>query len=494
MSATDRSLPSTTRFPGRNRSGLALGLDWRQWLGVVIVGLLTFIALFAGLRPTLRGVIVGSVLVLGVLTFVRIDGRSGLSWARLAISHERRKRAGHTLIARPMHVGPLPIPTAERGAEFDALPGPWAALKVFEVNNRAYVFDPAQSTMALIAQLRAPDFLLASRAEQNARVAGWGRALAAACQSSNEIAQVQVLERLTPARGDALEHYAAFSTDPTYPDASHVQAYSELIGTAGRGAPAHEVFLVVSVRRSAATRRLRIRNQATALIETVEQVAAPVVRALDSAGLKIVDRPNARELGIIVRSAFDPRGALRGPSAGPLPATAGPTGGFEDVEYVYCDGMYHAVMQVFEWPKGNGTAADFLWDIVFPDGMVITRALSLFYKPYSVRETRRTIQSTHSAATTGAKWRDKLGKVETLEDNREVADLYRREAELDQGHREVGIGALITVSAQTRDDLDEAVSIMESAGHNANIDIRRLRMQQWQAFCAGALPLGRVVV
>lgn len=489
---SDRSLPSTTRFPSRNRSGLALGLDWRQWLGVAALTLLVFIALFAGLRPTLRGLVAGVIVVLGVLTFVRIDGRSGLTWARLAISHDRRRRAGNTLVARPMRVGDVALPDVERGTELDGLPGPGAALKVFEAAGRAYVLDPAQGTMALVAQLRAPDFLLASRAEQNARVAGWGRALAAACQSSNEIAQVQVLERLTPARSDALEHYAATAVDTDYPDVQHIQAYNELIATAGRGAPAHEVFLAITVRKAAAARRLRVRNRAAALIETTEQVAAPVLRALDTAGLKVVGRPSARELATIIRSAFDPHGTLRGPA--PAAETAGPTGGYEAIDYVYCDGMYHAVLQVFEWPKGAGTTADFLWDIVFPDGMLITRSLSLFYKPYSVRETRRTIQSTHSAAATGAKWRDKLGKVETLEDSREVSDLFRREAELDQGHREVGIGALITVSAHTRDDLDEAVSIMESAGHNANIDIRRLRMQQWQAFSAGALPLGRVVV
>ena len=76
----------------------------------------------------------------------------------------------------------------------------------------------------------------------------------------------------------------------------------------------------------------------------------------------------------------------------------------------------------------------------------------------------------------------------------EVDDVLAREAELLAGHAEVGIVGMITVTADSRDALEAAVTAIHAAATQASLDLRRVYGQQLQAFTAAALPLGIEVI
>jgi hypothetical protein len=133
-----------------------------------------------------------------------------------------------------------------------------------------------------------------------------------------------------------------------------------------------------------------------------------------------------------------------------------------------------------------------LWPIVFPPG--VQRTLSLFYKPYTRAQSETAIRAKHSEIIQSSWLKDKLGRVETLADSKELDDVMSRESELLAGHGEVGLLGMITVTAPTLDDLEAAVTSVHAAATQASLDLRRVYGQQLQAFTVAALPLGIPVV
>jgi hypothetical protein len=269
--------------------------------------------------------------------------------------------------------------------------------------------------------------------------------------------------------------------------------YRELTGHLRGGADRHEILLAVTIDRSTAGPRIKAAGgRVTGLVEVWKQEFALIERQLPSAGLVITDRLSPRRIGEVVRTAFDPGAALtipRGP--GVDPTVAGPCAGREEWAHLRADGSYHAVLWVAEWPTGRA-AADFLWPVIFPGG--VQRTLSLFYRPFTRAQSESAIRAKHSEIIQSSWLKDKLGRVETLADSKELTDVMARESELLEGHGEVGMLGMVTVSAPTLDQLEAAVTTVHASATQASVDLRRVTGQQLQAFTAAALPLGILVV
>ncbi|MDR0285131.1 MAG: PrgI family protein, partial [Propionibacteriaceae bacterium] len=89
--------------------------------------------------------------------------------------------------------------------------------------------------------------------------------------------------------------------------------------------------------------------------------------------------------------------------------------------------------------------------------------------------------------------RAKIGQIEDAATTAEYADVLKQEADLTTGHGIVRYTGLITISANTQDDLHAAVAAIEQAAIQASCETRLLVGQQAQAFTAAALPLCREV-
>ena len=340
--------------------------------------------------------------------------------------------------------------------------------------------------------MTSPEFLLRDPADRNARVTGWGRVLAAATRTGT-IKQVHLLERSIPDDGSSLTTYTDthLSTDPDY--GTLADTYRALTGNLRGGADRHQSFLAVTIDRASAGPQIKAAGgKITGLVTVWQQEFTLLAKMLPAAGLDVVQALGARSIAEVIRTAFDPSAALRiPPDTGIDPSVAGPVGGREEWSYLRTDGAFHAVLWVAEWPNGQA-AADFLWPVIFPSG--IQRTLSLFYRPFTRAQSEAAIRAKHSEIIQSSFLKDKLGRVETLTDSKELTDVLARETELLRGHGEVSLLGMVTVSAGSLDELEAAITSVHAAATQASMDLRRVAGQQLQAFTAAALPLGIQVV
>ena len=78
----------------------------------------------------------------------------------------------------------------------------------------------------------------------------------------------------------------------------------------------------------------------------------------------------------------------------------------------------------------------------------------------------------------------------TARERRRLADVENRERELARGHPEFRHAGLVTVTAATPAELDEACAKVEDAAGQSLVDLRPLAARQGAGWVA-SLPLGR---
>ena len=491
ITMTDPTDDVTAAFPRRPRAGIVMGLRAGQIALIATAGVAVLVALFSGIVPGAgRGLVIGVAGVAILLAVTTVEDRPGYRWVAARTSQAVRARRGNTTVSRPIHVGAAPIPSLLRA--IGLLPGRAASLQLHEHDGVGYLIHPHHGTITAVVEVTSPEFLLRDPADRNSRVAGWGRVLAAATRTG-AIRQVQLLERSIPDDGSALSAYTQLHLTPEPQYATLTDTYRDLVGDLRGGADRHQSFLAVTVDRAHAAGAIKAAGgKVTGLIAVWQQEFTLLARMLPAAGLEVIDPLSARRIGEVIRTGFDPSSALRIPvDTGVDPAVAGPAAGREEWAYLRTDGAFHAVLWVAEWPNGR-TAADFLWPVIFPSG--VQRTLSLFYRPYTRSQSEAAIRAKHSEIIQSSFLKDKLGRVETLTDSKEMTDVLTREGELLAGHGEVGLLGMVTVSASTLDDLEAAVTSVHAAATAASMDLRRVHGQQMQAFTAAALPLGIPVV
>jgi hypothetical protein len=105
----------------------------------------------------------------------------------------------------------------------------------------------------------------------------------------------------------------------------------------------------------------------------------------------------------------------------------------------------------------------------------------------------RDIRKSKVEYLTDAAQKARIGAINDLADDQELSDVIDRERALVAGHADLRYTGLITVTANTKDELDAAVSQVQRAATGCACDTRLLYGQQARAFAAAALPLARNV-
>ncbi|SFC59723.1 SCO6880 family protein [Streptomyces aidingensis] len=478
--------PATVKFPHRSRRGVLLGLTAPQLVATAATGvLLMAVILTAGVTGTLQLLPLWAAVALGV--FVRHRGRALADWAPIAARYAARRLTGQLVwLARPS--------TRPRRAGLLHLPGTAASLRVIASPDGRYgaVHDPHHATLTAVVKVSSRAFALLDPATQNANVAGWGRALAALARTG-QIARVQVLERTVPDSGDALHRYWAEHGDPDTPVAGAV--YGELLAAAGPAAAPHEAYVALALDLKAARRLI---NQAggglTGAFSVLTQLTATFDQAARTAGLSPAGWLTAEEIAAVVRTAYDPKalaaldrwsGSDR-PQADPV--AAGPVVLVEKADHVSTDSAHHTTFWIENWPRTE-TGAGFLHQVLFTSG--VRRSLSLTYRPQHLDAALKDIRRRKATVIADAAERARKGQVDSEEDSVEYADIKERERQLIAGHADIALTGLLTVSADTEEELRAACAAIETAAVGALIDLRQLTWQQAEAFTAAALPLAR---
>ncbi|MFB7936108.1 SCO6880 family protein [Streptomyces sp. NPDC056049] len=475
----------TVKFPTRSRRGILLGLTLPQ---LVLVSSTLAVLLATVVTAGLLGAVVLAPLWLttAVLVGVRRDGRSLIDWAPLAGRFAHRRRTGQTLwrarpVSRPRVEGLL------------HLPGTAASLRVATANSgAAAVHDPHGQTLTAVARVSSRAFALLDPATQTANVAAWGRALAGIARTGR-ISTVQVLERTVPNSGDSLTRHWTEHGNPHAPIAG--QIYTELLASAGPAAAPHEAYLAIALDLKAAKRLISQAGGGLAGAFTVmEQTTSSVAQAARNAGLTVSGWLGPQEIAAVLRTAYDPASTAhlqRWSETGQAeadPAAAGPVAQVEEADRLVTDSARHATFWIENWPRTE-TSPGFLHSLMFSAG--VRRTFSLIYAPQGIDSALRDVQRRKAAIIADASERQRRGQVDSEADSVEYADVKTREKQLISGHADVALTGLLTVSADTDQDLDAACTQIETAAADAQVDLRRLIYQQADAFTTAALPLAR---
>ncbi|MDT3395342.1 SCO6880 family protein [Streptomyces sp. B1866] len=478
--------PATVAFPHRSRRGVLLGLTAPQLTATAATGaLLLTVIVTTGLIGALKLLPLWAVVLFVVV--VRHRGRSLADWAPIAARYAARRFTGQLLwLARPS--------SRPRREGLLHLPGTAASLRaVTSPDGRlGAVHDPHAGTLTAVVRVSSRAFALLDSGAQNANVAGWGRALAALARTGH-IARVQVLERTVPDSGDALNRYWSTHAHSGAPLASTV--YGELLQAAGPAAAPHEAYVALALDLKAARRLI---NQAggglTGAFAVLGQLAATFDQAARTAGLTPAGWLAATEIAAVVRTAYDPKALAaldRWSPAGRAQAesgAAGPVVLVEKADHISTDSACHATFWIENWPRTE-TSPGFLHQVLFTSG--VRRALSLTYQPKGLEAALKDIQRRKATVIADAAERARKGRVDSEEDSMEYADIKARERQLISGHADVALTGLLTVSADTEQELRAACAQVETAAVAALIDLRRLTWQQAEAFTTAALPLAR---
>ncbi len=481
--------PVTVRFPHRSRRGILLGLSLPQ---LIVVACALALLLVTVVTTGLLGAVALAPLwaLVAVLLFVRRQGRSLIDWAPLVLRYAARRRTGqHRWLTRPV--------SRPHQDGVLHLPGTAASLKVVTPagGGSAAVHDPHRQTLTAVARITARAFVLLDPATQASHVNGWGRALASMARTGH-LAAIQVLERTGPGSGDTLTRHWAHHGRPEAPVAG--QVYTDLVEAAGPATHPHEMYLAVSLDLKAARRLIQQAGGGLAGASTVlEQTTTSITQAIRTAGLSLTGWLGATDIAAVIRTAYDPHavGDLHRWSddgnAQADPAAAGPVVQVESTDRLATDSAHHTTYWVENWPRTEVNAS-FLHGLLFTAG--VHRSLSLLYVPQTLESALRDVQRTKSAIIADATERARRGQVDHEADGIEYADTKTRERQLISGHVDVSVTGLITVTADTDARLDAACAQLETAASTAGIDLRRLYLQQPEAFTTSALPLARTTL
>ncbi|NEA37716.1 SCO6880 family protein [Streptomyces sp. SID11385] len=475
---------ATVKFPHRSRRGILLGLTAPQLITTALGGLLLLAVVIT------RGVVGALELLplwglLALIVFARHRGRTLADWApvvtRYAVRRVRRQLVWLTRPAqRPRREGLL------------HLPGTAASLRVVTAPDGRYgaVHDPHAATLTAVVKVSSRAYALLDPGTQAANVNGWGRVLAALARTGH-VARIQVVERTVPDSGDALRRYWEEHGHPDAPLAGGL--YEELIQSAGPAAAPHEAYVALSLDTKAARRLVGQAGGGLAgAFGVLAQLTSTFEQAARGAGLTPTGWLTSTELAAVVRTAYDPNATAaleRWSTAGRPetdPAAAGPVVVVEQGEHIRTDSAFHTTYWVENWPRTQ-TSAGFLHQLLFTGG--VRRTLSLIYTPKALDAALRDVRRQKSGVLADAAERARRGQVGSEADTIEYQDITARERQLIAGHADVALTGLLTVSADTEDELRSARAVVETAAVSAQLDLRPLTWQQAEAFTAAALPL-----
>ncbi|MGW3493090.1 SCO6880 family protein [Streptomyces sp. NPDC001020] len=478
--------PPTVRFPHRSRRGVLLGLSAPQLIVVAVCGLLLLgVLLTSGVGGALKLVPLWALVLAAV--FIRHRGRALADWAPIAARYALRRFRGQLIwLARPS--------TRPQREGLLHLPGTAASLRVITSpdGRLCAVHDPHHGTLTAVVKVSSRAFALLDPATQSGNVSGWGRTLAALARTGH-IARVQVLERTVPDSGDALNRYWHEHGNAQTPLAGPL--YSDLLAAAGPAAAPHEAYVALALDLKAARRLI---NQAggglTGAFAVLAQLASTFDQSARTSGLMPGGWLPAREIAAVVRTAYDPKASAAldrwsdadRPQADP--AAAGPVVLVEKADRIQTDSAHHATFWIENWPRIE-TNPGFLHQLLFTTG--VGRTLSLTYEPKGLDAALKDVQRKKATVIADATERARKGQVDSEEDSVEYADIKQRERQLIAGHSDVALTGLLTVSADTSEELNAACAAIETAAVAALVDLRLLTWQQAEAFTNAALPLAR---
>ena len=495
MSDATSGKPRTYRFPPLVRAGLFGAMPTSQVVVLAVGCGLSFVGILARLFPwALLPALLGAV-----IAFKRVGG-----WAL----HELIPLKIAWWMGRRRHRWFRPVPLLEVGEQpATSLPPAMDKLELLDVD-AAWVTTPGRlagvgvihdlDAGQLTAVLRVTgdgQFSLTSPDAQDTRLAMWGDALAGFCRERLTVCRIAWQEWSTSTMVEA-----SLQVDDTRsgPLAEAAADYVELVTHAAPRSVAHDTLVSLTVNLAAVpARRTRpIDALAGGLQLLIEELRLFTVR-LEAAGLRVDPPLSPAELTMAVRTRSAPfaesqQVALASSLASGLGVSAAdlaPMAVAEEWECVRVDRAIHRSWWVEGWPRSEVPA---VWMDLLLLGGHCTRTVTVVFEPVSPSQSARSVDEASVALESAEATKSKHGFRVRASERRLRDEVERREHELVAGYGELAYCGLITVSAATLDELDDAAADFEQSASHAGVQLRPLEGRHGAGWVAG-LPLGRTL-
>jgi hypothetical protein len=518
MGTTTSDRTTTTPLYGgwqRERLGFLFGLSGGRFT-LAVVALLLAVAPITTRSLTVLVVAWPLAALLAALVWTRALGRTATEWAGLAVGFTVNKALRRNVFlsgafaprSTSNPTGPPPMD----------LPGPLAPLRFLDADTQgllgalapagrvAVVHHPLDRTFTAVARVRWPGIALADSDRREARVGGWGGLLAQLCNEASPFTRVAVVQRTVPDDGSALRRW---TTDALRPDAPAlaVGIVEELTAGCRLTGAAHDAWLVLTM--DTARARVQIRaagggdDGATAVL--VRQLAA-VSTAIGAAHLEIVEWLGTRDLGDVVRTAFDPSAAASvaarraaipaqtragetpALAAGVDPRLAGPAAAVASWGAYQHDGAWSVSYLVQDWPH-TGVPAWFLRPLLTAQHTA-RRSFALHLEPVPARAAAKAVMRARTKRAVAVRLRQRTGQLVPEHERLAESEAHAQDIQRAEGHGLVRLVGYLTVTVTQENDLELACSELETDAAQAGLEVRRMWGAQDVGFYAAALPLG----
>jgi hypothetical protein len=476
----DDRYSETFRFGPLERRGLVGTLSPGQLI-IIATGCVAALIVFRT-APTAIGFLAGVALVVvaAATALVPLGGRTVEQWTPLAVDWIALRLRGENKFRSG-------DPFGVRGE----LPGCISKCRVIpyvlgDGRELGVIHDGALHAYcgAVFVRMRALGLLAA--AEQERRLAAWGRVLASLASDRGAIRRVQLLERTVPSDPDELISY--LEEQGTRQQRAAYEQYVELLQSAAQVAQDHELLIVVQVDekrawRSAAadagSRRLDRDGQACAVVGRELDALA---QRLEASELSVFGVLDAAQLTAAVKLGFDPY------NGSPSGSSFSPTAADTSWSTYRCDRAIHRTYWVAEWPR-TGVGPAFFTPLLL--GLQAVRAVSVVLEPVAPGRARAAVEAAITSDEADEQVRTERGFRTTARRGRQADAARRREQELADGHEEMRFAGFITVSGRDDDDLRAACAELEHAAQRAFLVLEPLWGQQDLGLTFSALPLAR---
>lgn len=504
------------RFGPLERRGLIAG--WRGGqIASVAAGLVVGVFVLRW-RPSVAGVILALGFAgAGVMVAVwPVGGRTAeqwcplvVRWAMAGLTGSRLQLAGAPRTGQAVRVDadgvatPVPAAPGRPPGVRLAPTGVFEGLRLVGcpvadgATDAGVAIDARSRTATAVLAVRGHSFALLGPSDQDARVAGWARVLAALAREGSAVHRVQWVESCLPDDGGGARRYLRHHAELDGESAA-ARSYSDLVEQSAPVTRRHRTLLAVSVHTSHAGRAIRasgggdagvgavLLREAMALQRLLEDTDATVEGILSPDALAAVYRQAMAPLSQLVSPGSPPFGrdsdvGGTGAAGPPWPMAVAPTW-----DAVHTDGTWHATYWIAEWPRVDITP-DFLGPLLFSS---VRRSISLVMEPVSPSRAARQVAQARTADIADGELRRRGGFLVTARQTREKEGVEHRDTELADGHAQYRFSGYVTVTADDRDALREGCAALEQAGGQARLELRRLYGEQDVAF-ACTLPLGR---
>ncbi len=359
--------------------------------------------------------------------------------------------------------------------------------------------DKVAATIAATLRVSGRQFGLLEPTEQDWLLDSWGRALGAFVSERNPVVSIRWSQWAAPAGLD--EHRAWLSEQLAIDPLDDVRtAYERLLREAGTQATRHEVLVTVTVAIGRVRRsKNKADDQLQAAVETLLGEVRLFGQRLEGAGLivsGVLTPPEwARAMRLRLdpsqRSVLDARVRSLGETAGATdPANAGPTATEQTWNAWHTDDSWHRALRVTEWPRID-VQARWLSDLMLYAGCV--RTMAVVMEPVPRSRSQRSIVRESAKIESDAAHRAEKGFRVGAHHRRARQAVEEREEELVAGYGEFAYAGIVTVTAATLEDLDDATAEISQVAASLGLEVRPLSGRHDLAVVA-TLPVARGVV